>query len=119
MVLATIVNLAFVPVLYVVIVGLRERLSGRRAPVIETAGAPTIERSPSGGLVVSFANGSDPVRLNAEVASTFRRRLEQRVDCGQALDARCVRRRMACACGTLVSGTECEQTSLRPSPGNE
>jgi HAE1 family hydrophobic/amphiphilic exporter-1 len=64
MVLATIVNLTFVPVLYVVIVGLRERFSGGPAPVIETVEAPTIERSPGGGLVVSFANGGQPLRLH-------------------------------------------------------
>jgi hypothetical protein len=63
MVLATIVNLTFVPVLYVVIVGLRERFSGRQPSHIEDAGPPTIERSALGGLIVSFPNGGQPVRL--------------------------------------------------------
>jgi len=64
MVLATIVNLTFVPVLYVVIVGLRERFSGGQAPPIEDLGPPTIERSTRGGLVVSFPNGTHPVRMH-------------------------------------------------------
>jgi HAE1 family hydrophobic/amphiphilic exporter-1 len=64
MLLATIVNLTFVPVLYIVIVGLRERFSGRPAPPIEHTDPPTIERSSNGGLVVSFANGGNPVRLH-------------------------------------------------------
>jgi len=63
-VLATIVNLTFVPVLYVVIVGLRERFSGGQAPPIEDLGPPTIERSTRGGLVVSFPNGTHPVRMH-------------------------------------------------------
>jgi HAE1 family hydrophobic/amphiphilic exporter-1 len=64
MVLATIVNLTFVPVLYVVIVGLRERFSGEQTPPIEALGPPTIERSSRGGLVVSFPNGTNPVRMH-------------------------------------------------------
>jgi HAE1 family hydrophobic/amphiphilic exporter-1 len=63
MILATVVNLTFVPVLYVVIVGLRERVSGRRMHVIEGTGPPTIERSP-GGLTVTFADNGDTVRLH-------------------------------------------------------
>lgn len=63
MVLATLVNLTFVPVLYVVIVGLRERFSPQRQPLEHEAQAPTIERSADGGLVVSFANGGRPVRM--------------------------------------------------------
>ena len=63
MILATVVNLTFVPVLYVVIVGLRERISGRRMHVVETTGPPTIERSP-GGLTVTFADNGDTVRLH-------------------------------------------------------
>jgi HAE1 family hydrophobic/amphiphilic exporter-1 len=63
MVFATLVNLTFVPVLYVVIVGLRERFSPQRAAVVHEGEAPTIERAADGGLVVSFANGGRPVRL--------------------------------------------------------
>jgi hypothetical protein len=55
--------LTFVPVLYVVIVQLRERLSRRRAAHATAGGAPTIERSPEGGLVVSFPNGGRAVRM--------------------------------------------------------
>jgi len=63
MVFATLLNLTFVPVLYVVIVRLRERFSRRRAPVVQVGQPPTIERSPDGGIVVSFPNGGRPVRL--------------------------------------------------------
>ncbi len=63
MLFATFLNLTFVPVLYVVIVRLRERFSPRRAPHIEEGRPPTIERSADGGLVVSFPNGGRPVRL--------------------------------------------------------
>jgi len=63
MVFATLLNLTFLPVLYVVIVQLRERIS-RRGPSHPTdAGPPTIERSPDGGIVVSFPNGGHPVRM--------------------------------------------------------
>jgi HAE1 family hydrophobic/amphiphilic exporter-1 len=63
MVFATLMNLAFVPVLYVVIVGLRERFSRRPAPFVHAAEPPTIERAADGGIVVSFPNGGRPVRL--------------------------------------------------------
>jgi HAE1 family hydrophobic/amphiphilic exporter-1 len=63
MVFATVMNLAFVPVLYVVIVQLRERFSRRPAPLVHTAEPPTLERTADGGLVVSFPNGGRPVRL--------------------------------------------------------
>jgi HAE1 family hydrophobic/amphiphilic exporter-1 len=63
MLLATIMNLTFVPVLYVVIVRLRERFSQRRAPAAHVAEPPTIERATDGGLLVSFPNGGRPVRL--------------------------------------------------------
>ncbi|HMD01335.1 MAG TPA: efflux RND transporter permease subunit, partial [Candidatus Baltobacteraceae bacterium] len=63
MIFATLLNLTFVPVLYVVIVQLRERLSRRKAPHVVLDGSPTIERSPDGGLLVSFPNGGRPVRM--------------------------------------------------------
>ncbi len=63
MVFATILNLTFVPVLYVVIVGIRERFAPQRALVPEEAAPPTIERSADGGLMVSFPNGGNRVRL--------------------------------------------------------
>ena len=63
MVLATIMNLAFVPVLYVVVGGLRERFSRRPAVRVHVAESPTLERTADGGLVVSFPNGGRPVRL--------------------------------------------------------
>jgi HAE1 family hydrophobic/amphiphilic exporter-1 len=62
MVFATILNLTFVPVLYVVIVRLRERLSPARAERQHLEQAPTIERAPDGGLVVIFPDGANPVR---------------------------------------------------------
>ena len=62
MIFATVLNLTFVPVLYVVIVALRERLRPRRPPEAHVEGPPTIERS-ANGLVVSFPNGGRPVRL--------------------------------------------------------
>ena len=63
MILATIVNLTFVPVLYVVIVGLRERFSRRRPALAHESGPGTIERAADGGLVVVFPNGAQPVRM--------------------------------------------------------
>ncbi len=66
MVLATMVNLTFVPVLYVVIVRLRERFSRRRPVFVEHGAQPTIERSANGGLLVSFPNGARPVRMRVE-----------------------------------------------------
>jgi HAE1 family hydrophobic/amphiphilic exporter-1 len=63
MVLATIMNLALVPVLYVVIVRLRERFSRRRQPVVHPIEPPTIERAADGSIVMSFPNGGHPVRL--------------------------------------------------------
>ena len=66
MVFATLLNLTFVPVLYVVVVGLRERFFRRAARIEEHAAAPTIERSPNGGLVVSFPNGARPVRMRVQ-----------------------------------------------------
>ncbi|MGP6156260.1 MAG: efflux RND transporter permease subunit [Vulcanimicrobiaceae bacterium] len=63
MIFATVLNLTFVPVLYVVIVRFRSRFSRQAATAIEEAGPPTIERSADGGLVVSFPNGGRPVRL--------------------------------------------------------
>ena len=63
MIFATLLNLTFLPVLYVVIVQLRERFSRRGAAHAAAAGPPTIERSPEGGLVVSFPNGGRPVRM--------------------------------------------------------
>jgi HAE1 family hydrophobic/amphiphilic exporter-1 len=63
MLFATLLNLTFVPVLYVVIVQLRDRVSRRRAPLATAVGSPTIERSPAGGIVVSFPNGGRPVRM--------------------------------------------------------
>ena len=63
MIFATILNLTFVPVLYVVIVRLRERLAPRPAHVVHDGASPTIERGADGGIVVSFPNGGRPVRL--------------------------------------------------------
>jgi HAE1 family hydrophobic/amphiphilic exporter-1 len=65
MVFATVLNLTFVPVLYVVIVRLRERFSRQRAAVPHAADEPpTFERGADGGLVVRFPNnGGRPVRL--------------------------------------------------------
>jgi hydrophobic/amphiphilic exporter-1 (mainly G- bacteria), HAE1 family len=63
MVFATLLNLTFLPVLYVVIVQLRERVSRRSTSHVTAVGPPTIERSPEGGLVVSFPNGGHPVRM--------------------------------------------------------
>jgi hypothetical protein len=62
MVFATILNLTFVPVLYVVIVRLRERLSPARAQRQHLEQAPTIERGADGGLVVIFPDGANPGR---------------------------------------------------------
>jgi hypothetical protein len=63
MIFATLLNLTFLPVLYVVIVRLRERVSRRGVSHAASGGPPTIERSPEGGLVVSFPNGGRPVRM--------------------------------------------------------
>jgi HAE1 family hydrophobic/amphiphilic exporter-1 len=70
MVFATLLNLTFVPVLYVVIVRLRERFSGPPATFEHLGEPPTIERS-ADGLVVSFPNGGRPVRLRVSAVEEF------------------------------------------------
>jgi hydrophobic/amphiphilic exporter-1 (mainly G- bacteria), HAE1 family len=70
MILSTVLNLFVVPVVYVALAGLRERMA-RRKPAVKHANghAPagavpvTAERRADGEIVLHFADGSDPVRL--------------------------------------------------------
>jgi uncharacterized membrane protein len=70
MILSTVLNLFVVPVVYVALAGLRERMGRRKTtPVRKNGHAPegavpvTAERTTDGEIVLHFADGSDPVRL--------------------------------------------------------
>jgi len=70
MILSTVLNLFVVPVVYVALAGLRERLAGRKRVPAQTNGhAPpgtvpaSVIRNADGEIVLHFHDGSDPVRL--------------------------------------------------------
>jgi HAE1 family hydrophobic/amphiphilic exporter-1 len=70
MILSTVLNLFVVPVVYVAMAGLRERLASRKRPGPPTNGhAPpgtvpaSVVRNADGEIVLHFHDGSDPVRL--------------------------------------------------------
>jgi HAE1 family hydrophobic/amphiphilic exporter-1 len=71
MILSTVLNLFVVPVVYVALAGLRERLARRRAPKAAYANghAPgtvpvSVVRTPGGAIELHFADGSEPVTLS-------------------------------------------------------
>jgi HAE1 family hydrophobic/amphiphilic exporter-1 len=70
MILSTVLNLFVVPVVYVALAGLRDRLAGRKRATRATNGhAPpgtvpaSVVRNADGEIVLHFADGSEPVRL--------------------------------------------------------
>jgi len=70
MILSTVLNLFIVPVVYVAIARIRERLAGRKRVTTATNGhAPagsvpaSVVRTADGDIVLHFSDGSDPVRL--------------------------------------------------------
>ncbi|HYW53295.1 MAG TPA: efflux RND transporter permease subunit, partial [Dongiaceae bacterium] len=70
MILSTVLNLFVVPVMYVALAGLRERLARRKRTATATNGhAPpgavpvSVVRNADGEIVLHFADGSEPVRL--------------------------------------------------------
>ncbi len=71
MILSTVLNLFVVPVVYVAMAGLRERLASRKRPAAPTnVHAPpgtvpaSVVRNADGEIVLHFHDGSDPVRLS-------------------------------------------------------
>jgi HAE1 family hydrophobic/amphiphilic exporter-1 len=70
MILSTVLNLFVVPVVYVAIAGLRERLASRKRPTPANGHAPpgtvpaSVVRNADGEIVLHFHDGSDPVRLS-------------------------------------------------------
>jgi HAE1 family hydrophobic/amphiphilic exporter-1 len=71
MILSTVLNLFVVPVVYIALAGLRERMARRKRPAIDDNGhAPagsvpvSVLRTADGEIVLHFADGSDPVRLS-------------------------------------------------------
>jgi hydrophobic/amphiphilic exporter-1 (mainly G- bacteria), HAE1 family len=70
MILSTVLNLFVVPVVYVALAGLREKLGRKRAVAVATNGhAPgsvpvAVMRNADGEIVLTFADGSEPVRLS-------------------------------------------------------
>jgi hypothetical protein len=70
MILSTVLNLFVVPVVYVALAGLRAKLAGRRRAVPARNGhAPgtvpaAVMRNADGEIVLTFADGSEPVRLS-------------------------------------------------------
>ena len=71
MILSTILNLVVVPVVYVALAGLRERLARRRTAAAHANGDPplgsvpvSVHRTAEGEIVLHFADGADPVRLS-------------------------------------------------------
>jgi hydrophobic/amphiphilic exporter-1 (mainly G- bacteria), HAE1 family len=69
MILSTVLNLFVVPVVYVALAGVRQRLANRKRPARQRNGhAPdavpvSVVRAPSGEIVLHFADGSEPVTL--------------------------------------------------------
>ena len=69
MIFASALNLTLVPVLYVVVVQLRERFGGRRREASEHLEVqPTIRRGSDGDVILAFPNGGKPLELR--VAAT-------------------------------------------------
>ena len=71
MILSTVLNLFVVPVVYVALAGIRERLGRRKRAVVAGNGhAPpgtvpaSVVRNADGEIVLHFPDGSDPVRLS-------------------------------------------------------
>jgi hydrophobic/amphiphilic exporter-1 (mainly G- bacteria), HAE1 family len=69
MILSTVLNLFVVPVVYVALAGLRERLARKRAPATNGHAPPgtvpaSVVRNADGEIVLHFHDGSDPVRLS-------------------------------------------------------
>jgi HAE1 family hydrophobic/amphiphilic exporter-1 len=64
MLFATGLNLTLVPVLYVVIVQLRERLGTSRKTADHLEAQPAIRRGKNGEVIMTFSNGGSPVRLS-------------------------------------------------------
>jgi len=65
-----VLNLFVVPVVYVALAGLRDRLGRRKPPRADANGHATpgtvpvsVHRTADGEIVLHFADGSDPVRL--------------------------------------------------------
>ena len=69
MILSTVLNLFVVPVVYVALAGLRERLARRKRATSANGHAPagavpvSVVRNADGEIVLHFADGSEPVRL--------------------------------------------------------
>jgi HAE1 family hydrophobic/amphiphilic exporter-1 len=68
MILSTVLNLFVVPVVYVALAGVRERLARKRAPATNGHAPPgtvpaSVVRTADGTIVLHFHDGSDPVRL--------------------------------------------------------
>jgi HAE1 family hydrophobic/amphiphilic exporter-1 len=68
MILSTVLNLFVVPVVYVALAGVRERLARKRAPATNGHAPPgtvpaSVVRNADGEIVLHFHDGSDPVRL--------------------------------------------------------
>ncbi|MEA2786127.1 MAG: hypothetical protein QOF71_2231 [Candidatus Eremiobacteraeota bacterium] len=69
MILSTVLNLFVVPVVYVALAGLRERLARRKRATPANGRAPagavpvSVVRNADGEIVLHFADGSEPVRL--------------------------------------------------------
>jgi HAE1 family hydrophobic/amphiphilic exporter-1 len=68
MILSTVLNLFVVPVVYVALAGLRERLERRKRPPPHSGHTPdaipvAVVRAPGGEIVLHFADGGEPGRL--------------------------------------------------------
>jgi HAE1 family hydrophobic/amphiphilic exporter-1 len=68
MIFASALNLTLVPVLYVVIVQLRERFGGRRKSHEHLDGQPSIRQGADGEVIFAFPNGGKPVELRVSTS---------------------------------------------------